>query len=1364
MSRNSSGVYTAAPSSWNNAVTATVIDPDVWNTLLDDIESALNFGTTGATDNRLLRADGTGGLTIQSSAVTVDDSGNMSGVGTLGAGAITSTGLLTVSLAGNTARFINTTDNASVQAARLEGDRATMAANDEAYLSLMLSDSGGTQTEFARLSWMGTTVTDTSEAGRLDFAVMTAGSLADELSLDGTAVFPSTNDGLALGKASTGEFSDLFGASGFVWNIANGDWAATHSTGVLTVGTGDLRVTTAGTNTASVVTVGGTQTLTNKTLTSPTLTTPTLTVNDDSFTVRDNADTTKQLNLQLSGITTGNTRTLTVPDASTTIVGTDATQTLTNKTLALGSNTVSGTIAQFNTAVTDADFATLAGSETLSNKTLTAPKFADLGFIADANGNELIILDTVTSAVNEVTLANAATTGSPTLSATGGDTNIDLTLSGKGTGGVVATFKNATGLAIYDSDSSHGLRLSTSSNLTAARTLTLVPGDSDRTLTISGNATVSQDYSSTGSPTFANPLVTTLEVGHASDTTLARASAGIITVEGNTIWHAGNDGAGSGLDADLLDGKNIGTSGNVVPLLDGANTWSGQQTFSLGSAATTEPIRALNTTDNASVQVLQLEGDRATMAANDEAYISLLLSDSAGNQDEFARLTWRGTTVTNTSEAGRLAFSVVTAGSLAEELYLTGAELSPAANDGLALGSTALGWADLHAASGFTLNVANGNAVVTHSSGIFTVSTGDWRITTAGTNTASAVTVGGTQTLTNKTLTSPTLTSPTISTSPTAAGATWTDLGAVTTADINGGTLDGVTIGGSSAAAATLTALSVGQTTALTGDISPSQITADQNDYNPTGLSTASVLRLSSDASRNITGLQGGADGRLIIIHNVGAQNIVLVNASASSSAANRFSFGGDLTLAASAGVILRYDATDSRWYKVADTLVGAGGGGGAPDNAQYIVAASDATLTAERVATDTSTVSWDFATGGQAKASIVAASVNATHVATSIPGFGFDAPINLGISATVAGNALTIAIKGADGNDASSSNPVIIPFRSPTAATGTPVVRSLTAALSLAVSSGSTLGTTNSAAFRLTVAIFDDGGTLRVGVINATTMGVNEGAVASSTAEGGAGAADSANTWYTGSAVTSKAFRIVGYLDYPSGLATAGTWSAAPTTTQIYGDGVVPQVITPPKVTQYTSGSGTHTVATGCKWLRVICNGAGGGSSGSGTGAGAGGNGGNTTFGSVTANGGAGGSRGDVSGTGGAGGSASGGDVNLSGQLGGGGQNATSQPGGFGGGSGNIGIWTQGATPGAAGVAGVANTAAGAGGAGSGSASPAGGGGGGGGFALKVFKLPDSSYSYAVGAGGSAGSAGTSGFAGAAGGSGNIVVEEFFT
>lgn len=57
-------------------------------------------------------------------------------------------------------------------------------------------------------------------------------------------------------------------------------------------------------------------------------------------------------------------------DAALTAAGT---ATLSNKSISLGSNTITGTVAQFNTALSDGDFATLAGSETLTNKTLTSP-------------------------------------------------------------------------------------------------------------------------------------------------------------------------------------------------------------------------------------------------------------------------------------------------------------------------------------------------------------------------------------------------------------------------------------------------------------------------------------------------------------------------------------------------------------------------------------------------------------------------------------------------------------------------------------------------------------------------------------------------------------------------------------------------------------------------------------------------------------------------------------------------------------------------------------------------------------------------------------------------------------------------------
>jgi hypothetical protein len=79
---------------------------------------------------------------------------------------------------------------------------------------------------------------------------------------------------------------------------------------------------------------------------------------------------------------------------------------------------------------------TVAGTLTATGTiSLTSPKI--ITQISDTNGNELLKLTATASAVNELTLANAATGGSPTLSATGGDTNIGINLTPKGTGGVV---------------------------------------------------------------------------------------------------------------------------------------------------------------------------------------------------------------------------------------------------------------------------------------------------------------------------------------------------------------------------------------------------------------------------------------------------------------------------------------------------------------------------------------------------------------------------------------------------------------------------------------------------------------------------------------------------------------------------------------------------------------------------------------------------------------------------------------------------------------------------------------------------------------------------------------------------------------
>lgn len=113
----------------------------------------------------------------------------------------------------------------------------------------------------------------------------------------------------------------------------------------------------------------------------------------------------------------------------------------------------------------------------------------------------------------------------------------------------------------------------------------------------------------------------------------------------------------------------------------------------------------------------------------------------------------------------------------------------------------------------------------------------------------------------------------------------------------------------------------------LSGVITPAQITSDQNDYAPSGLSSVSTLRLSSDAARSITGLVGGSGGRVIIVHNIGANPITLINQNTGSTADNRFSLGADTVLAADTSITLQYDGGSSRWRAI--TTPGSGGGGG---------------------------------------------------------------------------------------------------------------------------------------------------------------------------------------------------------------------------------------------------------------------------------------------------------------------------------------------------------------------------------------------------------------------------------------------------
>lgn len=97
--------------------------------------------------------------------------------------------------------------------------------------------------------------------------------------------------------------------------------------------------------------------------------------------------------------------------------------------------------------------------------------------------------------------------------------------------------------------------------------------------------------------------------------------------------------------------------------------------------------------------------------------------------------------------------------------------------------------------------------------------------------------------------------------------------------------------------------------------ISPSQITSDQNDYNPTGWADATLVRLSGDSGfRAITGLDAESDGEEKKIINVGAYPIYFPADHPSSSAGNRITGGQDFILPPGASCDIIYDGTSARW------------------------------------------------------------------------------------------------------------------------------------------------------------------------------------------------------------------------------------------------------------------------------------------------------------------------------------------------------------------------------------------------------------------------------------------------------------------
>lgn len=101
--------------------------------------------------------------------------------------------------------------------------------------------------------------------------------------------------------------------------------------------------------------------------------------------------------------------------------------------------------------------------------------------------------------------------------------------------------------------------------------------------------------------------------------------------------------------------------------------------------------------------------------------------------------------------------------------------------------------------------------------------------------------------------------------------------------------------------------------------ISPSQITSDQDDYNPTGFDDATVVRLSGDSGiRAITSMAAQDDGEVKTFVNVGSYSIYFPAEHPDGTAANRILYSEDIILMPKASLQMVYDATADRWYPIA--------------------------------------------------------------------------------------------------------------------------------------------------------------------------------------------------------------------------------------------------------------------------------------------------------------------------------------------------------------------------------------------------------------------------------------------------------------
>ena len=206
-------------------------------------------------------------------------------------------------------------------------------------------------------------------------------------------------------------------------------------------------------DTTSFITLSGTQTLTNKTLTSPKIGTSILDTNGNElakvtatssavneFTVANGATgngprlsvTGDDSNVDLDLLAKGTGHVTVRGNTNAGAIQLNCESNSHGQIIKSQPHSAGVTNEMLLPAGASSTLVSLVSTDTLTNKTLTSPKIGTK--IDDTNGNELVNLTATGSAVNEFTIANAATGNNPVLSATGGDSNVGIEFTTKGTG------------------------------------------------------------------------------------------------------------------------------------------------------------------------------------------------------------------------------------------------------------------------------------------------------------------------------------------------------------------------------------------------------------------------------------------------------------------------------------------------------------------------------------------------------------------------------------------------------------------------------------------------------------------------------------------------------------------------------------------------------------------------------------------------------------------------------------------------------------------------------------------------------------------------------------------------------------------